>query len=86
MVFDTIEINLVFAYLHEREAFQRSAFGWSTAGNDVVATIIIRVFFPVFFSPPSRPFLIEGVIGTKNLAVIANKSMGFDPKLIKIVL
>ena len=52
------------------------AFGRSTAGNDVVATIFIRlffffpfffpVFFPVFFSP-SRPFLIEGVLGSKNL-------------------
>ena len=36
----------------ERAAFQRSAFGRSTAGNDVVATIFIRIFFlffPVFF-------------------------------------
>ena len=24
-------------------------------------------FFPLFFSPPSRPFLIEGVLGSKNL-------------------
>ena len=53
-------------------AFQRSAFQRSTAGNDVVATIIICLFsffprfFPVFFSP-SRPFLIEGVLGSKNL-------------------
>ena len=29
---------------HERAAFQRSAFGRSTAGNDVVATIIISLF------------------------------------------
>ena len=28
----------------ERAAFQRSAFGQSTAGNDVVATIIISLF------------------------------------------
>ena len=28
-------------FWHERAAFQRSAFGWSTAGNDVVATISI---------------------------------------------
>ena len=48
----------------ERAAFQRSAFGRSTAGNDVVATIFICVFFPV---PPSRPFLIKGVRGSKNL-------------------
>ena len=32
-------------------AFQRSAFGRSTTGNDVVATIFIRFFFPPpFFS------------------------------------
>ena len=45
------------------------AFGRSTVGNDVVATIFIRLifsFFSVFFSP-SRPFLIEGVLGSKNL-------------------
>ena len=54
---------------HERAVFQQSAFGRSTAGNVVVATIfIIRFFFfSVFFSPPSRPFLIEGVLGSKNL-------------------
>ena len=55
----------------ERAAFQRSAFGRSTAGNDVVATIFIRIFSfffpPVFFFSPSRPFLIEGVLGSKNL-------------------
>ena len=39
---------------HERAAFQRSVFGRLTAGNDVVATIFIRLFFflsffPVFF-------------------------------------
>ena len=43
-------------FWHERAAFQRSVFGRSTAGNDVVATIIISLFFPF---PP--PFLIEGV-------------------------
>ena len=47
-------------------AFQRSAFGRSTAGNDVVATIFIRIFFFFRFSL-SRPFLIEGVLGSKNL-------------------
>ena len=59
----------------ERAAFQRLAFGRSTAGNDVVATIFIRIFFPPRFFPPvyfsrfspSRPFLIEGVLGSKNL-------------------
>ena len=38
-------------YWHERAAFQRSTFGRSTAGNDVVATISISLFsfFPFFF-------------------------------------
>ena len=31
-------------FWHERAAFQWSAFGQSTAGNDVVATIFIRIF------------------------------------------
>ena len=31
---------------HERAAFQRSAFGQSTAGNDIVATIFIHLFYP----------------------------------------
>ena len=30
---------------HERSAVKRSAFGQSTAGNDVVATIVISLFF-----------------------------------------
>ena len=58
----------------------RCSSGWrlgrSTAGNDIVATIFICLFFslfspffflPVFLFPPSRPFLIEGVLGSKNL-------------------
>ena len=32
-------------FWRERVAFQRSAVGQSTAGNDVVATIFIRLFF-----------------------------------------
>ena len=32
-------------YWHKRAAFQRSAFGRLTAGNDVVATIFICLFF-----------------------------------------
>ena len=60
--------NLSKIYWRERAAFQRSAFGRSTAGNDVVATIFIFIFFLFFlFFPPSRPFLIEGVLGSKNL-------------------
>ena len=37
-------------YWRKRAALQRSAFGRSTAGNDVVATTFIRLFFffPVF--------------------------------------
>ena len=38
-------------FWRERAAFQQSAFGRSTAGNDVVATIFIRIFFSFFFSP-----------------------------------
>ena len=40
------------SFWRERAAFQQSAFGWSTAGNDVVATIFIRLFFffPFFSS------------------------------------
>ena len=65
------KILLLFNFWRERAVFQRSAVGRSTASNDVVATIFIRLFsffFP-FFSrfPPLRPFLIEGVLGSKNL-------------------
>ena len=38
---------------HERAAFQRSASGRSTAGNDVVATILISLFFSPLSSPLS---------------------------------
>ena len=39
-------------YWRERAAFQRPAFGQSTAGNDIVATILISLFpfFSLFFS------------------------------------
>ena len=36
---------------HEHVAFRRSAFGLSTAGNDVVATIFISLFFFSRFFP-----------------------------------
>ena len=44
---------------HERAVFQRSGFGRSTAGNDIVAIIIISLFFffPRFFSRFLRPDL-----------------------------
>ena len=42
-------------YWHEHAAFQRSSFWRSTAGNDVVVTIIISLFF--FFPPVSTPHL-----------------------------
>ena len=44
--------------------------GGRLLANDVVAPIFISLFFPffpVFPVPPSRPFLIEGVVGSKNL-------------------
>ena len=47
-------------------------FGQLTAGNDVVATILISLFFSSVFSvffPPLLPFLIEGVLGSKNLFI-----------------
>ena len=61
--------EVLFCNWREHAVFQRSAFGGSTAGNDVVATIFIRLFlfFPRFFFPPSQPFLIERVLGSKNL-------------------
>ena len=60
---------------HERAVFQRSAFGRLTAGNDVVATKNIILFFFSFFSlfflvflfSPSSTFLIEEVLGSTNL-------------------
>ena len=45
----------------ERAAFQRSAFGRSTAGNDVVATIFIRLFSFFFFFPVFFPFFFSSV-------------------------
>ena len=58
-----IRTNYKHTFWHERAAFQWSAFGRSTAGNDVVATknnIIYFIFFPVvYFS--------QGVLGSKNL-------------------
>ena len=50
LLFGNIKKTLLVNW-RERAAFQRSAFGRSTAGNDVVATIFIRIFsffFPVF--------------------------------------
>ena len=55
------------SYWHERAAFQRSALRRSTAGNDVVATILISLFRFFFIRSPLLPFLIEGVLGSKNL-------------------
>ena len=54
--------QIVNPFWHERAAFQRSVFGRLTAVNDVVATIL----FPLLF-PQSQPFLIERVLGPKNL-------------------
>ena len=65
-----IPTNIKAHFWHERAAFQRSAFGRLTAGNDVVATINVIIFFFFFlffflFSflfSPSSTFLIEGVL------------------------
>ena len=71
--FDTSNIGTyLFSFWHERVAFQWSAFGRSTAGNDVVATKNNILFFSFFlfsflFFSPSSTFLIEGVLGSKNL-------------------
>ena len=46
---------------------KRSAFG-QTTGNDV-SGYYFHHSFPVFFPPPSSPFLIEGMIGSKNLFI-----------------
>ena len=46
------------------------SFGRSTAGNDVVGTILISLFFSyvffLHFLSPLLPFLTEGVLGSKN--------------------
>ena len=50
-------------YWHERAAFRLSI-----AGNDVLATTLISLFFSALrFFPPLLSFLIEGVLGSKNL-------------------
>ena len=50
--------NIIQMFWHERVAFQRSAVGRSTAGNDVLATIIISLFLFLFFPPFFFPFLL----------------------------
>ena len=40
------------SYWHNRSVFQRSAFGRSTAGNDVVATFFISLFSALRFPSP----------------------------------
>ena len=59
-----MELNVFFPtnkyFWHERTAFQRSAFGRSTSGNDVVATKnAILFFFFSFFSFFSRRLLFS---------------------------
>ena len=53
-------------YWHERAAVQAVAVRQST-GNDVSGHYFRHYFLFFHFSPPSRPFLIEGVLGSKNL-------------------
>ena len=43
-----ISFHFEFFFWHERAAFQRSVFGRLTAGNGVVATFLISLFFSVF--------------------------------------
>ena len=65
-----LQLQIIVCFWHEHAAFQWSAFGRSTAGNDVVATIFISLFlfyFSPVFSPLSRPFFKEVVLGSKNL-------------------
>ena len=59
-------VNIVF-YWHERAAFQRSAFGRSTAGNDIVATVSIPLFSPRFFFPSVATFSHRRMLGSINL-------------------
>ena len=56
-------------FWREHAAFQRSAFGWSTAGNDVVATIFIRFFF-FFFSRFLFPFFSVATFSHRRSARI----------------
>ena len=57
---------------HECAAFQRSAFGRLTAGNDVVATIFISLFFFPQFPPPlfSRFFFYVATFSQRRSARI----------------
>ena len=52
-------------FWHERSALQLVGVAVGRLATTLVATIFI-ICFP-FFSPPSSPFLIEGVLGSKNL-------------------
>ena len=66
MVLNPMKFKIILA---QAAALQSVAVRRST-GNDVVATIFTIIFFQFFqFSSisPSRPFLIEGVLGSKNL-------------------
>ena len=60
--------NSIFFFCVCHNWHECAAFQWLTAGNDIVAPIFIRPFL-LFFPPvpPSQPFLIEGVVGSKNL-------------------
>ena len=60
------ESQVIITLLARAAALQSVAVRRST-GNDVVATISAIIFHFTIFSPPSRPFLIEGVLGSKNL-------------------
>ena len=77
------------SFWHERAAYQRSEFGRSTAGNDVVATTIISLFSffpPIFFSVSSvatfshrRSARIKKLIQRKLLRTLQNLEIDTFP-------
>ena len=70
---------------YERAVFQQSAFGSSTAGNDIVATIFIILFFCLFpvFSPLTfsyrRSVRIQKLILRKLAGAPKNIGVGTFP-------
>ena len=65
---DWLELKICLSTLFFGTSGRRCS--WSpfrrSTGNDVSGHYFHHYFFPLFFSP-SSPFLIEGVLGSKNL-------------------
>ena len=64
-------VATISAIILARAAALQSVAVRRSTGNDVVATISAIIFFFIsfhffHFSPPSRPFLIEGVLRSKK--------------------